>query len=176
MRSAVASCSCRWNHSAVVATCQYGSSVDDSSGNLTRGKALQRYIEARLGLAGLTSVVALATRAGVRPGTISEWWAKGKEPDLSTLRKVAGGLRVPVADLVSAYEGDSVDDVLGALVARAVRRELRPDLDRVQARLDLLAAPIAAQAADAQARQSDEGGRDRGGAGRGGGSRGRPPR
>src|SRR4051812_26107227 len=104
MHTAVASCSCRCDRSAAVAICQYGCGVENGEANRVRGESLQRYIDARLGLAELTSVVALATRAEVRAGTISEWWTKGKEPDLSTLRKVARALRVPVGDLVAAYE------------------------------------------------------------------------
>jgi len=96
-----------------------------------RGAALRVYLAARLPVAGVRSVTALARMAGIQPTTATSWWTKGYVPDSASLRLLADALGVDVSELMAAYEGSAgrtrvfSDPELEALLERAAETAVR---------------------------------------------------
>lgn len=118
----------RCDDTPAVAIRQYPCGVDQKE----RGERLRAYLQDRLSRAGASSVTNLATIAGARGNTLSEWWTVGKEPDLDSLRRLARALRVPVFELVAAYEGEA--DTLNAAREAAVEAAAERGAQRALAR------------------------------------------
>jgi transcriptional regulator with XRE-family HTH domain len=96
-----------------------------------RGAALKVYLLARLPVTGAASITALARRAGLRPSTVTDWWAQGTVPDAASLQHLAEALGVDLAELVGAYQGSGArtwvftDTDLESLVRRVVEETVR---------------------------------------------------
>lgn len=96
-----------------------------------RGAALREHLQARLPVPGATSVTALARKAGLRPSTVTAWWASGTVPDAASLQRLAEALHVPLSELVEAYEGSGLrtwvltDQELETLLQRAAAAAVR---------------------------------------------------
>jgi hypothetical protein len=68
------------------------------------GKRLKLYVQDRMGMVGIATLVALAEEADVAYDTLHAWF-RGRPPTARAGGKVALTLGVTYSDLLAAYEG-----------------------------------------------------------------------
>lgn len=97
------------------------------------GRELESFIKERLRLSpGPTSMLELARAAGVRPGTMYDWFSGRRTARTDSLARVAAALDVPLSHLLDVYEGrtrplvnDQAVVAIEAAVAEGVAEAIR---------------------------------------------------
>lgn len=110
-------------------------------GTRQAGQRLRSAVHVARARAGIDSDTALAIAAGVHYDTLMNWYSGKTTPRPAEVRKVAAVLRVPLSDLMDAYDGRETEPPALQAAIRELVIELRADrLARREEMLELVRA------------------------------------